>query len=211
MVLMVLIVALLGVLSLALLSSVQSGVEPRATPRSSATPRSRRPRPASTPTCRSSSTTASSTTTTWPRASRRAARRRASSSPAAARRTSRGRTGSAGRTRTASTSGIALGNGYEYSLQITPPTPGLVGDRHRRRRPADRLDDEQRGRSRRSCARRASRTSRCSRTRTSPTAPSATTKGKIYAGKDATGVKHNVTHNGTAYADIYAEGDVTGS
>src|SRR4051794_6085607 len=39
----------------------------------------------------------------------------------------------------------------------------------------------------------------------------ATTKGKIYAGKDAAGVKHNVNHNGTAYADIYAEGDVTGS
>ena len=39
----------------------------------------------------------------------------------------------------------------------------------------------------------------------------ATTKGKVYAGKDASGVKHNVTHNGTAYADIYAEGDVTGS
>ena len=39
----------------------------------------------------------------------------------------------------------------------------------------------------------------------------ATTKGKVYAGKDETGVKHNVTHSGTAYADIYAEGDVTGS
>ena len=39
----------------------------------------------------------------------------------------------------------------------------------------------------------------------------ATTKGKIYAGKDDAGVKHNVAHNGTAYADIYAEGDVTGS
>jgi hypothetical protein len=39
----------------------------------------------------------------------------------------------------------------------------------------------------------------------------ATTKGKIYAGKDSAGIKHNVVHNGVAYADIYAEGDVTGS
>src|SRR5262249_28668756 len=39
----------------------------------------------------------------------------------------------------------------------------------------------------------------------------AATKGKIYAGKDSNGVRHNVVHNGTAHADIYAEGDVTGS
>ena len=30
----------------------------------------------------------------------------------------------------------------------------------------------------------------------------ATTYGKIYAGIDASGVKHSVTHNGTAYGDI---------
>jgi hypothetical protein len=39
----------------------------------------------------------------------------------------------------------------------------------------------------------------------------ATTYGKIYAGIDGSGVKHSVTHNGTAYGDIYAEKSVLGS
>ena len=39
----------------------------------------------------------------------------------------------------------------------------------------------------------------------------ATTKGKIYAGIDSNNVRHSVTHDGTAYADIYAEGQVYGS
>jgi hypothetical protein len=39
----------------------------------------------------------------------------------------------------------------------------------------------------------------------------ATTTGLIYAGTDSNGVAHNVTHNGTATANIYAEGHVYGS
>jgi hypothetical protein len=39
----------------------------------------------------------------------------------------------------------------------------------------------------------------------------ATTYGKIYAGIDGNGVAHSVNHDGTAYGDIYAEGSVTGS
>ncbi|HEY7690744.1 MAG TPA: hypothetical protein VH816_00235 [Gaiellaceae bacterium] len=39
----------------------------------------------------------------------------------------------------------------------------------------------------------------------------ATTYGKIYAGIDSGGTKHDVVHDGTAYADIYAEGQITGS
>jgi hypothetical protein len=39
----------------------------------------------------------------------------------------------------------------------------------------------------------------------------ATTYGKIYAGIDAGGTAHSVAHAGTAYGDIYAEGSVTGS
>jgi hypothetical protein len=39
----------------------------------------------------------------------------------------------------------------------------------------------------------------------------ATTYGKIYAGIDAKGVKHSVRHDGIAYGDIYAEGSVTGN
>ena len=38
----------------------------------------------------------------------------------------------------------------------------------------------------------------------------ATTRGKIYAGRDAGGTNHNVDHQGTAYDDVYAEGQVTG-
>lgn len=39
----------------------------------------------------------------------------------------------------------------------------------------------------------------------------ATTYGKIYAGIDSSGTAHRVDHAGTAYADIYAEGSVTGT
>ena len=39
----------------------------------------------------------------------------------------------------------------------------------------------------------------------------AITTGKVYAGIDSNGVKHNVDHKGTARADVYAEGTVTGN
>jgi Tfp pilus assembly protein PilX len=39
----------------------------------------------------------------------------------------------------------------------------------------------------------------------------ATTFGKIYAGRDEFNVNHSVNHDGTAHADIYAEGSVSGS
>jgi hypothetical protein len=39
----------------------------------------------------------------------------------------------------------------------------------------------------------------------------ATTYGKIYAGIDGNNVAHNVRHDGTAYGDVYAEGTVTGN
>jgi hypothetical protein len=39
----------------------------------------------------------------------------------------------------------------------------------------------------------------------------ATTYGKIYAGIDSSGDAHDVVHDGTAYADIYAEGQISGS
>jgi hypothetical protein len=104
----------------------------------------------------------------------------------------------------------SLGNGYEYSLKITPPNPGSsaidivavgrpVGSTTNNRkietlvRPANLTDFQM-----------------LSNADISYNAV-ATTKGKIYAGKDSAGVKHNVNHNGTAYADVYAEGDVTGS
>jgi type II secretory pathway pseudopilin PulG len=105
---------------------------------------------------------------------------------------------------------FALGNGYEYSLQITPPNPGSsaidivavgrpVGSTTNNRkietlvRPANLTDFQM--------------LSNADITYNEV----ATTKGKIYAGKDANGIRHNVEHNGTATADVYAEGDVTGS
>ena len=39
----------------------------------------------------------------------------------------------------------------------------------------------------------------------------ATTYGKIYAGIDSSGTKHNIDHQGTAYGNLYAEGTITGS
>ena len=39
----------------------------------------------------------------------------------------------------------------------------------------------------------------------------ATTYGKIYAGIDGNGVAHSVNHDGIAYGDIYAEGNITGA
>jgi hypothetical protein len=103
---------------------------------------------------------------------------------------------------------FALGNGYEYSLQITPPGPGSSATRI-------------------VAVGRKSGTTTNTRKVEALVRPAgvtdfqmlanwdinygtaATTRGKIYAGKDAAGVKHNVAHGGTAYADIYAEGDVT--
>jgi hypothetical protein len=104
----------------------------------------------------------------------------------------------------------ALGNGYEYSLQITPPGAGSS---------ATKIT---------AMGRKAGTTTNMRKVETlvRPAGVTdfqmlananitygvaATTKGKIYAGRDAAGVNHNVTHNGTAHADVYAEGDVLGS
>ncbi len=38
----------------------------------------------------------------------------------------------------------------------------------------------------------------------------ASTYGKIYAGIDSNGVKHSINHQGNAYANLYAEGSITG-
>jgi len=103
-----------------------------------------------------------------------------------------------------------LGNGYEYSLMITPPSPGTsatdivalgrpVGSTTNMRkleaivRPANLTDFQM----------------LANADITYGTV--ATTKGKIYAGKDENGVKHNVQHSGTAMANLYAEGDVQGT
>jgi len=102
-----------------------------------------------------------------------------------------------------------LPNGYEYNLQIAAPSPGAQ-DVHiiaTGRRTGSTTD------------------MRAVETLVRPSSIAdyqmlanadisyglaASTYGKIYAGIDLNGVKHNVDHRGTAYVDVYAEGSVTG-
>jgi hypothetical protein len=105
---------------------------------------------------------------------------------------------------------LAVGNGYEYDLQITPPTPG-----------SQLVKISSTGR----------RTGTTTNTRTVEVlvraasvadfqmvsnadvsyGSTATTRGKIYAGIDSSNVKHNIAHAGTAYGNLYAEGSITQS
>ncbi len=105
-----------------------------------------------------------------------------------------------------------LGNGYEYSLEIMPPTvsqPQIeILSTARPVNDADTRDwRELEVRVRQSSLSDFQMVADANITY----GVGATTYGKIYAGIDASNVKHNVTHNGTAYGDIYAEGSVLGS
>ena len=104
----------------------------------------------------------------------------------------------------------ALGNGYEYSLQVFAPTsqtPGVdiiaVGRKVGSTTDTRKLE---------TIVRQASITDFQMLANHDITYGSdATTTGKVYAAQDSNGNKYDVTHNGHAYADIYAEGDVKGS
>ena len=104
----------------------------------------------------------------------------------------------------------ALGNGYEYSLQVFPPssqTPGVdivaVGRRVGATTNMRKLE---------TIVRQATVTDfQMLADHDISYGSEATTTGKIYAAQDANGDKHDVTHDGVAYADIYAEGSVKGS
>ena len=105
-----------------------------------------------------------------------------------------------------------LGNGYEYDLEIVPPSASQPLIRIlSTARPVNNTDV---------------RTWRELEVLVRPSSVSdfqmvadanisygsgATTYGKIYAGTDANNVSHNVNHDGIAYGDIYAEGAVTGN
>jgi hypothetical protein len=105
-----------------------------------------------------------------------------------------------------------LGNGYEYDLQIFPPSAQMPLIRIvATARPVNDTDV---------------RDWRELETLVRPSSVSdfqmvadaditygatATTYGKIYAGIDGNNVAHNVRHDGTAYGDVYAEGTVTGN
>jgi hypothetical protein len=104
-----------------------------------------------------------------------------------------------------------MGNGYEYDLEVTPPTAAQpLIQILSTARPVNDTD---------------TRDWRELQVLLRPSSVSdyqmfadadinygagATTYGKIYAGIDGSGVKHSVNHDGIAYGDIYAEGSITG-
>jgi hypothetical protein len=105
-----------------------------------------------------------------------------------------------------------LGNGYEYDLEIVPPTASQpLIQILSTARPVNDTD---------------TRDWRELQVLIRPSSVSdyqmfadanisygagATTYGKIYAGIDGSGVAHSVNHAGTAYGDIYAEKNITGA
>ncbi len=103
-----------------------------------------------------------------------------------------------------------LGNGYEYNLQVFAPTASvphikIVSTGRKKGSTTDQRSIE-------ALVRPSSIADFVMMANSDVSYGStATTKGKVYAGIDSSGVKHNVYHPGTAYADIYAEGNVTGS
>jgi hypothetical protein len=104
-----------------------------------------------------------------------------------------------------------LTNGYEYSLRITAPSPSVNGVTILSTgRP---VNDTNTGDWRQ--IETVVRTSAASDFQMIADADisygsGATTNGRVYAGIDSGGVAHSVTHNGTASANVYAEGHVYG-
>ena len=104
-----------------------------------------------------------------------------------------------------------LSNGYEYSLRITAPSASVNGVTILSTgRP---VNDTNTGDWRQ--IETVVRTSSASDFQMIADADisygsTATTNGRVYAGVDSNGVAHNVTHAGTASANVYAEGRVLG-
>src|SRR4051794_35167830 len=105
---------------------------------------------------------------------------------------------------------LAIGNGYEYDLQITPPTPGTqlvkvvsTGRKTGTTTNTRAIEVQVRAAS-------VADFQMVSNADVSY-GSSATTRGKIYAGIDSSNVKHNIAHAGVAYGNLYAEGSITQS
>jgi hypothetical protein len=104
----------------------------------------------------------------------------------------------------------SLDNGYQFNLQITPPSPGsqvvrIVSTGRRTGSSTDLRSVEV-------LVRAASVTDfQMVSNADISYGSTATTRGKIYAGIDQNNVKHNIAHSGTAYGDLYAEGSITQS
>ena len=105
---------------------------------------------------------------------------------------------------------VALGNGYEYSLQITPPASNVPGVEIVAL--GRKVGSTVGNRKLETIVRQASVTDfQMLADADISYGSDATTTGKVYAAQDSNGTKHNVNHDGTATADIYAEGRITGS
>jgi Tfp pilus assembly protein PilX len=105
---------------------------------------------------------------------------------------------------------LALGNGYEYDVQITPPATGsqLVKVVSMGRQTGSTTNT----RTIEVLVRAASVADFQMVSNANVSYGStATTRGKIYAGIDSSNVKHSINHAGTAYGNLYAEGSITGS
>jgi len=107
---------------------------------------------------------------------------------------------------------VKLGNGYEYDLEIVPPTASQpLIDILATGRPLNDADVRD-WRELEVQVRPSSVSDYQMFADTNITyGAGATTYGKIYAGIDGNGVAHSVQHDGISYGDIYAEGNVTGN
>jgi hypothetical protein len=107
---------------------------------------------------------------------------------------------------------VQLGNGYEYDLEIFPPSQASplirIVSTGRPQGDADVRDWREL-----ETLVRASSVSDFQMVADANISygATATTYGKIYAGVDSNNVAHSVNHDGTAYGDIYAEGSVSGN
>jgi Tfp pilus assembly protein PilX len=119
---------------------------------------------------------------------------------------------------TADTGWFNLGNGYEYLIQVYPPN---VNAQQSQAQVITRIDvmgrpkgstDASTWRTIETMIRPSSLTDFQTFTATSVTyATTATTTGPIFVGEDKNGVPGSLTHNGTAKANLYAQGTVGGS
>ena len=104
----------------------------------------------------------------------------------------------------------ALGNGYEFNLQVTAPGSGsqavkLVSTGRKVGSTTDLRSVE--------VLVRAAAVSDFQMVANADISygSTATTRGKIYAGIDSSNVKHSIAHSGTAYGNLYAEGSISTS
>lgn len=106
----------------------------------------------------------------------------------------------------------ALSNGYEYNLQIVSPSVSQQGIKILSTGRVAGSTDRSEWRAIETIVRPASVADfQMLADQDISYGSTASTYGKLYAGIDSGGTRHNINHNGTAYANIYAEGSYTGS